>query len=214
MRSILIAFVFTLVLSEIHCFDVTVCENDNRKLSCEEHQTLHIVEADYGRSQTGVCKTWFMENDSVTNCKSENALDTTRQECEGFPSCTVYANNGEYGEPCPLIKKYLTVSYQCVKAKENMLQKVRVCEGGHQLMQCPGNRKIDVEYAMYGRLKGDHVCGFFSLLANCQAEKSLDVVKNDCQGKQSCILYANNHKFGDPCFLTKKYLEVQYRCRK
>ncbi|XP_078364237.1 rhamnose-binding lectin-like [Oculina patagonica] len=190
MRSILVAFVFTLVLSEIHCY------------------------ANYGRTETGVCKHNIFEVDWNTNCHSPSALDITKQECEGFPSCTLYANNGEYGDPCFAVKKYLTVSYQCVKAKENMLQKELVCEGGHQLMQCPGNRKIDVEYAMYGRLKGGHVCGSFVLDVNCQAANSLDVVKNDCQGKQSCILYANNHKFGDPCFLTQKYVEVHYRCRK
>ncbi len=89
-----------------------------------------------------------------------------------------------------------------------MLLKARVCEGGHQLLACPNNRKIDVEYAMYGRLKGGHVCGAFVLHVNCQAANSLDVVKNDCQGKQSCILYANNEKYGDPCFLTQKYVEV------
>lgn len=100
------------------------------------------------------------------------------------------------------------VSYKCVKAEPNDLQKVRVCEGNQQSINC-GKRKIDVEYANYGRLKGGHVCGIFSWDKDCKAENSLSVVKEDCQDEHSCVLEANNDKFGgNPCWLTSKYLEV------
>ena len=100
------------------------------------------------------------------------------------------------------------MSYKCVKTKQRGLEKVRVCEGDQQSIQCPGISKIHIEFANYGRLKGGHVCGFFLLTKDCKAANSILIVKEDCQGKQSCELEANNGKFGDPCLLTQKYLEV------
>lgn len=96
-----------------------------------------------------------------------------------------------------------------MKSKQgNLLRKVRVCEAHQETIECPAGSKIDVQYAMYGRLKGNHVCGAWVLNDNCQAAKSLQIVQADCQGKRSCLLQANNAKFGDPCLLTMKYLEV------
>ncbi|XP_078366202.1 L-rhamnose-binding lectin ELEL-1-like [Oculina patagonica] len=56
--------------------------------------------------------------------------------------------------------------------------------------------------------------GFFAWTKDCKAANSLSIVKEDCQGKRSCVLEADNGKFSDPCFLTQKYLEVHYRCRR
>ena len=95
-----------------------------------------------------------------------------------------------------------------MKSKANLLRKVRVCEAHQETIECPAGRKIDVKYAMYGRMKGNHVCGAWVLDTNCQADNSLHVVQADCQGKRSCLLQANNAKFGDPCLFTRKYLEV------
>ena len=100
------------------------------------------------------------------------------------------------------------MSYKCVKTKANYLERVRVCEGNQQSVSCPGGRKIDIEFANYGRLKGGHFCGILAWDKDCKAANSLSIVKSDCQGKRSCVLKANNDKFGDPCFLTQKYLEV------
>lgn len=33
-----------------------------------------------------------------------------------------------------------------------------------------------------------------------------------CDGKVSCKLSASNNAFGDPCRLTHKYLQVDYKC--
>jgi len=95
------------------------------------------------------------------------------------------------------------------------LQKIRVCEGQQAYIDCPNGRKIEIDYANYGRLKGAHVCGFLiALNTNCQVKTSKDTVEADCKDKEACLLEANNYKFGvswfgkDPCPLTQKYLEV------
>jgi len=102
------------------------------------------------------------------------------------------------------------VNYGCIPATSEALQKIRVCEGQQAHIDCPNGRKIEIDYANYGRLKGAHVCGFLiALNTNCQMEASKDIVEADCKDKEACLLQANNSKFGgDPCPLTKKYLEV------
>ena len=102
------------------------------------------------------------------------------------------------------------VSYRCIQAKPNALQKVRVCEGQQASIDCPKRSKISIEYANYGRMKGPHVCGLFAFDTKCVAENSMDKVKEDCNNKDRCQLEATNAKFGDPCFGTQKYLEVRH----
>ena len=101
------------------------------------------------------------------------------------------------------------MSYKCVKAKPGIEEVVRVCEGQRHAIECPNQRRINVVYANYGRLKGAHICGWFILSTKCGISTSMVVVRHDCQGKQHCDLVATNGKFGgDPCLLTHKYLEV------
>jgi hypothetical protein len=38
------------------------------------------------------------------------------------------------------------------------------------------------------------------------------IVQFNCSKKASCIVKATNEVFGDPCYGTYKYLEVQYTC--
>ena len=51
----------------------------------------------------------------------------------------------------------------------------------------------------------------WSWKVNCHADSTLDVVKKECETLSECELHANNAEFGDPCFLTKKYLTVKRR---
>ena len=96
------------------------------------------------------------------------------------------------------------MKYECVE--KTVL--VRICEGRSQLISCPAPKKIDITSANYGRLTGPHLCPGPVKTTNCGAAGSIDIVRNKCQGKQSCFLQATNGQFGDPCVGTKKYLEV------
>ena len=46
-----------------------------------------------------------------------------------------------------------------------------------------------------------------------QLENALNIVRDSCQGKQSCKLSATNEVYGDTCPGTWKYLEVHYSCK-
>ena len=99
------------------------------------------------------------------------------------------------------------VTYRCERRKRNALERIRFCEDQKATLRCPKGRKLDIQYANYGRLKGN-VCGSVIFPKDCKEEDSLETVKADCEGKNECSLEANNRKFGDPCWGTKKYLEV------
>ena len=87
----------------------TVCEGKSHKISCQGKQKIEITASDYGRTSKEVCPSFFNLN---TNCHSENALEITKKECDGYKECTLHANNDEYGEPCFGTSKYLTVCPQ------------------------------------------------------------------------------------------------------
>jgi len=102
------------------------------------------------------------------------------------------------------------VTYRCVRGKRNALERIRVCEDQKATLHCPKGRKLDIQYANYGRLKGNVCVSVIPIIftKDCKEEGSLETVKADCQGKNGCLLEANNNKFGDPCLGIQKYLEV------
>lgn len=96
---------------------VRVCEDKSLKISCKGNQKIEITAADYGRSEpssSGVCPGLI---DWSTNCHTPKALEITKEECDDFTSCTLYANNDEYGDPCWGTKKYLTVCSNTITCK-------------------------------------------------------------------------------------------------
>ncbi|KAJ7380767.1 hypothetical protein OS493_007145 [Desmophyllum pertusum] len=112
----------------------------------------------------------------------------------------------------------LLVSAFCVtKSQKNEERDVLLCEGGKQLIKCE-HQEINIMSASYGRTDRD-VCqwGLDWTVAwlwnvNCHADKVVDVLRGECQDLSECELHANSAEFGDPCFGTKKYLQVKYKC--
>ncbi|XP_044478740.1 beta-galactosidase 9-like isoform X1 [Mangifera indica] len=76
------------------------------------------------------------------------------------------------------------------------------CEDGHVISS--------IEFASYGSPQGS--CQNFSR-GNCHAPKSLSLLSETCQGRNSCFLGISNAVFGgDPCRGIVKALAVQARC--
>ena len=100
------------------------------------------------------------------------------------------------------------VTYNCVPGSGLFGSVVQVCEGQSQNIQCAHPKRIKILSANYGRLPGGPSCGGPIATSHCGADYSLIEVKVDCQGASSCTLVASNSQFGDPCFGTRKYLEV------
>jgi len=76
--------------------------------------------------------------------------------------------------------------------------------------------KIIKDGTFYGRQsKGyDELCPYSGdePNINCKASESYDIVKNKCDGSQSCVINPKNEVFGDPCQGTYKYLQVKHKC--
>ncbi|XP_072020462.1 uncharacterized protein [Amphiura filiformis] len=87
-----------------------------------------------------------------------------------------------------------------------------VCEHSNFHLECPTGQRISVSSALYGR-KTSNVCTKGPIrTVNCAADNSLDVVRQRCEGQETCDIQASNGVFGDPCGGTFKYLEIQYSC--
>ena len=89
---------------------------------------------------------------------------------------------------------------------------INICEHFKASIACLNGGVIKVVDASYGRHDG-HTCPHPSIQStNCHAGNSLAVVQSRCDNKASCELHSSNSVFGDPCFGTFKYLQVQYQC--
>ncbi|XP_077978165.1 uncharacterized protein LOC144433688 [Glandiceps talaboti] len=88
-----------------------------------------------------------------------------------------------------------------------------VCEHRELSLECEAGQ-IQIISANYGR-DNPETCLHPSIrTTECGAENSLSIVKDLCDGKESCSVDASNGVFGDPCVGTFKYLDVTYYCGK
>merc|ERR1712098_550369 len=88
------------------------------------------------------------------------------------------------------------------------------CEKFSLDLSCGSGQRLNILWANYGRTSED-VCNdtvHDVSKTDCMAANSLDIVQEQCEGSESCTIKARNEVFGDPCYLTYKYLEVEYLC--
>lgn len=87
-----------------------------------------------------------------------------------------------------------------------------VCEHSTLTLSCQSGYLLKIHSANYGRDNWS-TCPHPKIQTNkCAASTSLLIVKQSCEGKQSCSVRASNYIFGDPCQHTYKYLQASYSC--
>ncbi|XP_047136874.1 uncharacterized protein LOC100202072 isoform X2 [Hydra vulgaris] len=195
---------------QYYCKPLTVvrsCEGSDLKIDCKDGGTIEVVYANYGRTLSSICPG---SKDSNTKCDNhQNSLQVVRNSCSSKTSCVIKAVNAVFGDPCVGTYKYLEVQYYC-----KPLTVVRSCEGSDLKIDCKDEGTIEVVYANYGRTLSSICPGSKDSNTKCDNhQKSLQVVRNSCSSKTSCVIKAVNAVFGDPCVGTYKYLEVQYYCK-
>ena len=98
-----------------------VCEDDeNNKMDliCPEHQVILIFSIAFGRLNSHICPEETDSEEVVnTNCDSESSWAVGFEKCMGKQNCTLIASSEEFGDPCPGIRKYLSVSFTCRPSK-------------------------------------------------------------------------------------------------
>ncbi len=87
-----------------------------------------------------------------------------------------------------------------------------VCEGENFHLECPTGKLISITSALYGRQTA-FICNDRPISStDCAASNSFDIVREKCDGFQSCDIAASNSVFGDPCRSVYKYLAIEYEC--
>ncbi|KAL9985730.1 hypothetical protein ACROYT_G008168 [Oculina patagonica] len=184
---------------------VTICEHHKAIIRCLIGGNIKVVAASYGRQDRSTCPHPSIR---TTNCHAGSSLSVVKSRCDNRPSCELYASNSVFGDPCGGTYKYLEVKFMCIESPKSIV----ICEHRRAILSCPGGKKINVLAASYGR-HDRRTCPHPSIrTTNCHAGNSLAIVKAKCNNKTSCMLFASNSVFGDPCGGTYKYLEVKYQC--
>ena len=95
----------------VHLF--VLCQSIRGTLSCQEGETIRLLQASYGRQDIITCPHPFMFD---INCHFGNAHKIVEEKCHKKPSCELFAVNSVFGEydPCPETHKYLRVMYDCI----------------------------------------------------------------------------------------------------
>lgn len=88
-----------------------------------------------------------------------------------------------------------------------------ICQYKFATISCPQNKKINIKFAMYGRVSRSK-CPNKRRMTKCvnNIESNTSFVKSKCESKQSCKLTARQIYYGDPCSGVSKYLEVKHTC--
>ncbi len=105
----------------------------------------------------------------------------------------------------------------CFIESQTIFKKL-ACEGSQLELQCDRGEEIRVVSANYGR-SSTKICGSEdrSKVRNVECEsrhKSNMIVSRACNDRRECRILATNAVFGDPCFNTLKYLQVEFICER
>ncbi|XP_073981342.1 L-rhamnose-binding lectin ELEL-1-like [Rhodnius prolixus] len=107
----------------------------------------------------------------------------------------------------------LSVLLSNIKADEKYFS--IACEHHELLIGCHNDSYLRIENVTYGR-KSRAICPWDGSMfrVDCVAETGLNIMQSRCNNFRNCTVNASNTVFGDPCFNTYKYLEVEYSCIK
>lgn len=101
--------------------------------------------------------------------------------------------------------------------REPNSHEVSVCRGHMRSITCPNLELLHIYNAFYGKLSG-HDCEvpitqFRDQMPTCFSKDAPEIIRQSCQGQQSCDLYAEDSLYSNPCPSVKKYLFVSFTCQ-
>ncbi|CAH1273800.1 COL12A1 [Branchiostoma lanceolatum] len=112
---------------------------------------------------------------------------------------------------CLQLYNYAMTQAQIAAARYVCNRGARACKSEILSIQCPAGQRINIVSALFGRTSRQ-LCPGIIHTTNCSSPNGLAVVRSSCHGKSSCSVLAHSSVFGDPCFGTDKYLEVEFNC--
>ncbi|XP_077866013.1 uncharacterized protein LOC144353309 [Saccoglossus kowalevskii] len=91
-----------------------VCENQRMDIDCS-HGTIHVVFANYGRTNRETCTDLLTGDLQSVQCSAETRIYELNGVCNNMQTCSIIASNSVFGNPCWGTFKYLQVKYYCAK---------------------------------------------------------------------------------------------------
>lgn len=123
-----------------------------------------------------------------------------------------YFNTHLYGSSTAVSFCKLELYFTCTVAHFTGEQ----CQEGMLFVACDPSESIEITNVFYGR-EDNTTCGgrndsVIGQSETCKSANASDVVKQLCNGRSYCELYATSGLFGNICPNTHKYLQVEYMC--
>ncbi|XP_055043642.2 L-rhamnose-binding lectin CSL3 [Misgurnus anguillicaudatus] len=84
-----------------------ICEHNQNEISCDSGLIL-IQYANYGRRDRTTCP-----NQHATSDCYSSQIKRLQSSCNGRRTCSLFASNSVFGDPCYGVYKYLEVTYSC-----------------------------------------------------------------------------------------------------
>ncbi|XP_016517429.1 L-rhamnose-binding lectin CSL3-like [Poecilia formosa] len=190
---------------------LVTCEGSVSHIHCEKG-VIFMISATYGRSDRMTCSDGIPD-DQTKNTDCAMNVESVYDRCNGKSECSVLASSSVFGDPCVGTYKYLEVLYFCLTSLPEEKSLV-ACEGAVARLHCARGQVIYVTSASYGRTN-KKTCSAgrpADQLENTECYTYREEVGERCNGKQWCKVRASNYVFGNPCYGTYKYLEVEYIC--
>ena len=104
----------------------------------------------------------------------------------------------------------ISVVFACFSGSEP--RNLIVCEDSDNNIEGPHGLRIEITHANYGRTASD-VCEHSDASdTSCTGDTHTQRLREECNGKTSCSVRATNSFWGDTCYGTYKYLDVDYTC--
>ncbi|XP_063064090.1 L-rhamnose-binding lectin CSL1 [Engraulis encrasicolus] len=142
-----------------------------------------------------------------TKCTSDSAYSIVSDRCNGLSECSVPVTAGVLSEPCPGTRKYLTVSFMCLKAR-----RIVACQNYYNIIRCEWPTKLMIVHANYGR-RDEELCPKGNTTTTACINGVTQQVRDWCKPwGDRCYVMATDFLYSDPCHDYSKYLEVMYMC--
>ncbi|XP_078524933.1 polycystin-1-like protein 2 [Lissotriton helveticus] len=103
-------------ICEFESGQTIACDYYNATVQCGSGEVVQISDSTYGRRSPHYCT---LEGTSPTEltagCSWVNVKEQVSGQCHGLQACQVSADGATFGEPCPALGSYLSITYKCIE---------------------------------------------------------------------------------------------------